>query len=78
VRSQRQFFGDDDERPAKYWDGAGDTVSRQPRFVGWFAFDFRLADDRQPAQVAVESLSAAPSWLRRWTRFAEPDSCSPS
>jgi hypothetical protein len=31
-------------------------VSRQRRFVGWFAFDFHLADDRQPAQFAAESL----------------------
>jgi hypothetical protein len=56
ARAQRQFFGDDDERPVKYWEGAGDLVSRQRRFVGWFAFDFRLSDDRQPAQLAAESL----------------------
>jgi hypothetical protein len=31
-------------------------VSRQRRFVGWFAFDFRLSDNRQPAQFAAESL----------------------
>ena len=55
-QAQRQFFGDDDERPVKYWEGAGDVVSRQRRFIGWFAIDFRLADDRQPAQLAAESL----------------------
>jgi hypothetical protein len=55
-QAQRQFFGDDDERPVKYWEGAGDTVSRHRRFVGWFAFDFHLPDDRQPAQLAAESL----------------------
>jgi hypothetical protein len=55
-QAQRQFFGDDDERPVKYWEGVGDTVSRQRRFVGWFVFDFHLPDDRQPAQLAAESL----------------------
>jgi hypothetical protein len=54
--AQQQFFGSDDERPVKYWEGAGDTVSRQRRFVGWFAFDFHLPDHRQPAQLAAESL----------------------
>ncbi|MDQ6674816.1 MAG: hypothetical protein M3069_29440 [Chloroflexota bacterium] len=58
-QAQRQFFGDDDERPVKYWEGVRDIVSRQRRFVGWFAFDFRLADDRQPAQLAAESLFRA-------------------
>jgi hypothetical protein len=55
-QAQRRFFGDEDERPVKYWEGAGDVVPRQRRFVGWFAFDFRLADDRPPAQLAAESL----------------------
>jgi hypothetical protein len=55
-QAQRQFFGDDDERQVQYWKGAGDMVSRQRRFVGWFAFDFRLSDNRQPAQFAAESL----------------------
>jgi hypothetical protein len=54
--AQREFFGDDDERPAAYWPGAGDPTSRQRRFLGWFTFDFRLADDRQPAEVAAASL----------------------
>src|SRR6266851_617614 len=55
-QAQRQFFGKDDERAVKYWEGAGDAVSRQRRFIGWFAFDFCLPDDRQPAQLAAESL----------------------
>jgi hypothetical protein len=55
-RAKQRFFGDDDERPSKYWEGAGDVVSRERRFIGWFAFDFRLGDDRPPAQLAAESL----------------------
>jgi hypothetical protein len=55
-QAQRQFFGADDERPVTYWEGAGDPISRQRRFIGWFAFDFRLRDDRQPAQFAAELL----------------------
>src|SRR5712692_3217497 len=54
--AQRQFFGQDDERPAAYWPGVGDPISRQRRFQGWFTFDFRLSDGRQPAEVAAASL----------------------
>jgi hypothetical protein len=54
--AQRQFFGEDDDRPATYWPGAGDPTSRQRRFQGWFMFDFRLSDGRQPAEVAAASL----------------------
>jgi hypothetical protein len=54
--AQRQFFGEDDEQPAAYWPGAGDSASRQRRFQGWFMFDVRLADGRQPAEVAAASL----------------------
>jgi hypothetical protein len=54
-QAQRQFFGDDDERPVKYWEGAGDIVSRQRRFAGWFVFDFRLSDNRQPAPQGTRS-----------------------
>ena len=29
ARARPRFFGDDDQRPIKYWEGAGDVVSRQ-------------------------------------------------
>jgi hypothetical protein len=54
--ARSQFFGEEDDRPVSSWEGAGDQTSRQRRFLGWFMFDFRLSDDRWPAQVAVESL----------------------
>lgn len=54
--AQRQFFGEDDDRPVEYWPGAGDPTSRQRRFLGWFTLDFRLPDGRQPAEVAATSL----------------------
>jgi hypothetical protein len=54
--ARKQFFGEQDDRTVSYWEGAGDPTSRQRRFLGWFMFDFRLSDDRQPAQVAVEAL----------------------
>jgi hypothetical protein len=57
--AQRQFFGADDERPATYWPGAGAPIGRQRRFQGWFMFDFRLSDGRQPAEVAATSLYRA-------------------
>jgi hypothetical protein len=58
LQARPRFFGDDDQRPIKYWEGASDVVSRQRRFAGWFMFDFRLSNDRPPAQVAAESLYA--------------------
>jgi len=54
--AQSEFFGEEDGRPVSYWEGAGDQTSRQRRFLGWFMFDFRLPDDRRPAQVGVELL----------------------
>jgi hypothetical protein len=54
--ARSQFFGEEDDRPVSYWEGAGGQTSRQRRFLGWFMFDFRLSDDRRPAQVAVELL----------------------
>ena len=58
--AQRQFFGEEDERTVSYWEGAGDPTSRQRRFLGWFMFDFRLSDDRQPSQVAQEDKRRVP------------------
>lgn len=58
VRSDawRQFFGEDDDGGVKYPAGVGDHTSRQRRFLGWFLLSFRVADGRQPAQVAAAAL----------------------
>jgi hypothetical protein len=57
--ARREFFGEDDPRPVEYWPGAGDPVSRERRFVGWFMFDFHLPDGRSPAQLAAANLLRA-------------------
>lgn len=54
--ARREFFGEDDPRPVKYWPGAGDPISRERRFVGWFMFDFHLPKGRSPAQLAATDL----------------------
>ena len=55
AEGKRQFFGEDDPRPIKYWPGADDPISRERRFLGWFMFDFRLRDGRSPAELAATS-----------------------
>lgn len=55
-QAQRTFFGEDDDRPARYWPGAGDATSRQRRFLGWFLFNHRLPDGRRPAECAASHL----------------------
>jgi hypothetical protein len=52
-----RFFGDDDERPTRYLEGAGDVVSRQRRFMGWFMFDYRAAASNSSARVLARRSS---------------------
>jgi hypothetical protein len=54
--ARHTYFAEDDPRPVTYWPGAGDRVSRDRRFLGWFLFTFRLADGTQPAEAAVNRL----------------------
>jgi hypothetical protein len=54
--ARRTYFAEDDPRPVKYWPGAGDRVSRDRRFLGWFLFTFRLPDGTSPAESAVNRL----------------------
>jgi hypothetical protein len=60
--NQVLLFGDDDERPVKYREGAA-TRCLVSGVVGWIAFPF-TGRRSSLAQLAAESLSAAPSWLR--------------
>jgi hypothetical protein len=52
--ARRTYFAEDDPRPVHYWPGAGDRVSRDRRFLGWFLFSYRLPDGTQPAELAVK------------------------
>lgn len=54
--ARQTYFAEDDPRPVHYWPGAGDAVSRNRRFLGWFLFTFRLPDGTQPAELAVTRL----------------------
>jgi hypothetical protein len=54
--ARRHFFGEDDPRPVKYWEGAGDATSRQRRFLGYFLFRHRLPDGRTPAELAADAV----------------------
>jgi hypothetical protein len=54
--ARRDFFGYDDPGEAHYMEGAGGTHSRERRFLGWFAFGFKLPDGRCPAELAANAI----------------------
>lgn len=54
--ARRDFFGYDEPGKAHYMEGAGDVTSRERRFLGWFAFSFRLPDGRCPAELAATAI----------------------
>jgi len=56
ARARADFFADDDPRPVNYMDGTEDINSRERRFLGWFAFDFKLPDGRCPIELAANAL----------------------
>lgn len=55
-QARRQFFGEDDPRPARYWPGAGEHHSRLRRFLGWFMFEHELPEGDHPAARAARAL----------------------
>jgi hypothetical protein len=54
--ARRDFFGYDEPGEAHYLDGVGDVISRERRFMGWFALTFKLADGRSPAELAATAI----------------------
>jgi len=56
ARARAEFFAYDDPRPVNYVDGTEDIDSRERRFLGWFAFDFKLPDGRCPIELAANTL----------------------
>ena len=58
VRSaaRRDFFGYDEPGEANYMEGVGDVISRERRFLGWFALTFKLPDGRYPAELAAAAI----------------------
>ncbi|MFC1930566.1 hypothetical protein ACFLWE_01590, partial [Chloroflexota bacterium] len=49
-------FGYDELGEVHYMEGAGDTTSRERRFLGWFTLAFKLPDGRSPAELAAVSI----------------------
>ena len=54
--ARRDFFGYDEPGEAHYIQGSGDVMSRERRFLGWFALTFKLPDGRAPAEVAAAAI----------------------
>lgn len=58
--ARSHFFGYYDAEPINYIADTGDVNSRERRFLGWFAFNFRLPDGRHPAELAANALLKQP------------------
>jgi hypothetical protein len=56
AKALRDFFGYDELGEAHYMEGIGDATSRERRFLGWFAFSFKLPDGRCPAELAAAAI----------------------
>ena len=54
--ARRDFFGYDEPGEANYIEGVGDIISRERRFLGWFALTFQLPDGRCPAELAAAAI----------------------
>jgi hypothetical protein len=56
AKARSDFFGYDDPGEIKYLPGTEDLVSRERRFMGYWAYYYQLPDGRHPAELAVEEL----------------------
>jgi len=56
VSARRDFFGYNEPGETRYIEGGGDVISRERRFMGWFALTFKLPEGRCPAELAVAAL----------------------
>lgn len=54
--ARARFFGDEDDRPVKYWAGTEDFTAKERRFLGYFLFDCALPTGEKPAEVAAKRL----------------------
>jgi hypothetical protein len=55
-KARNKFFDAADLTTIRYMEGSGDVISRERRFMGWFALTFVLPDGRKPAEVAAAAL----------------------
>jgi hypothetical protein len=56
AKARSDFFGYDEPGTIKYMTGADELNTRERRFLGWFAFSFRLPDGQHPAELAASNL----------------------
>jgi hypothetical protein len=56
AKARSDFFGYYDGEPLSYVADTGDVNSRERRFLGYFAFNFKLPDGRHPAELAASAL----------------------
>ena len=60
AKARSDFFGYYDSEPLNYADNTGDVNSRERRFLGYFALNFKLPDGRHPAELAANALLRGP------------------
>jgi hypothetical protein len=60
ARARSHFFGYYNTETTNYVADTGDINSRERRFFGWFAFNFKLPDSRHPAELAANALLGEP------------------
>jgi hypothetical protein len=58
--ARADFFGYYEPEPVNYVADTGDISSCERRFLGWFAFNFKLPDGRHPAELAANVLLKEP------------------
>jgi len=54
--ARSHFFGYDEPGEVKYMPGTEEVNSRERRFLGWFAFSFRLSDGKHPSELAAATM----------------------
>lgn len=56
AKARADFFGYGEPGSISYMDDTGDVISRERRFLGWFAFSFKLPDGQHPSELAARAV----------------------
>lgn len=56
AKARADFFGYGEPGAISYIDDTGEIISRERRFLGWFAFSFELPDGQHPGELAARAL----------------------
>lgn len=60
AQAREQFFGCDNPEEINYIADTGSPNGLERRFLGWFAFNFKLPDGQHPAELAARELLKPP------------------